>query len=264
MRKRTITHYALRIMATFDGLLWLLAALVLLMFAQRALHREIQAVLLISTRSPGITVGVFSLIFFPGVFLHELSHLLTAKLLFVPTGSFSLVPQTMPDGRLQLGYVEAAESDIFRDTFVGAAPLITGALFVAFVAVERLHLVILWDTLRNGQWSLVWMGLQRLPSIPDFWLWFYLTFIVSSTMMPSESDSHAWLPFGLVAGGLLTLAVVAGAGPWMVEHLAAPLNDFMRGTALVLLVSIIIHGVLIVPLWLLHRILTRITGLDVG
>jgi hypothetical protein len=251
-------------LSSFDGLLWLLAALVVLMFVQRTLHREIQAILLISTRSPGITVGVFSLIFLPGVFLHELSHLLTAKLLFVRTGSFSLVPQTMPDGRLQLGYVEAAESDIFRDTLVGAAPLITGALFVAFVAVERLHLVVLWDTLRNGQWSLLWMGLQRLPLAPDFWLWLYLTFVISSTMMPSESDRHAWLPFGLVAAGLLLLAVIVGAGPWMVENLATPLNDFLRGTALVLLVSILIHGVLILPLWLLHRLLTRLTGLDVG
>lgn len=251
-------------LASFDGLLWLLAALTLLMFAQRILHREIQAVLLISTRSAGITVGIFSLIFFPGVFLHELSHLITAKLLLVRTGGFSLIPQTMPDGRLQLGYVEAAESDIVRDTLVGAAPLITGTLFLAYVAVQQLHLVILWEVLRNGQWSLFWMGIQRLPAIADFWLWFYFTFAVSSTMMPSESDRHAWLPFGLVAGGLLTLALVAGAGPWLVANLAAPLNDFLRGTALVLVVSILFHIVLIGPLWVAHRILTKLTGLDVG
>src|SRR6187431_1598456 len=105
---------------SFDGLFWLLAVLVALFFIQRSLHREIQAVVLIATRSPGITVGVFSLLFFPGIFLHELSHLLMAKLLWVRTGRFSLLPQTMPDGRLQLGYVEAAESDIFRDSLVGA------------------------------------------------------------------------------------------------------------------------------------------------
>jgi hypothetical protein len=251
-------------LSSFDGFFWLLAVLTALLFLQRSLHREMQAILLIATRNPGITVGVFSLIFFPGIFLHELSHWLMAKLLFVRTGGFSLIPQTMPDGQLQLGYVEAAESDIFRDTLVGAAPLITGTLVVAFVAVQRLQLVILWDVLRHGQWSLFFQGLQVFPAVPDFWVWFYLTFAVSSTMMPSESDRHAWLPFGLVAGGLLVLALVAGAGPWMVTHLAGPLNDFFRGTALVFLVSVIVHAVLIAPFWLIHRALTKLTGLDVG
>ena len=204
------------------------------------------------------------MIFFPGVFLHETSHLVVAKLLGVKTGNISLFPEPLPDGRLQLGYVEAAQSDILRDSLVGAAPLIVGTLFVAFAAIERLHLVVMWDTLRTGEWSLFILGLQTLPSIPDFWIWFYLTFAVSSTMMPSESDRHAWLPLGLVAVALLVLAIIAGAGPWMVENLASPLNDFLRGTALILLVSVLLHLALIVPLMFIHRILTRLTGLDIG
>ncbi len=251
-------------LVSLDGLFWLLATLLALMFFQRVLHREIQAIFLISTRSPGITMGAFSLIFFPGVFLHELSHLAVAKLLGVRTGNFSLIPEPMSDGRLQLGYVEAAQSDIFRDSLVGAAPLITGTLFVAFAAIDRLHLLVMWDTLRTGEWSLFILGLQTLPSIPDFWIWFYLTFAISSTMMPSESDTHAWQPFGLVALTLLALAIVGGAGPWMVENLASPLNDFLRGTALILLVSVLFHVALIVPLMFLHRILSRLTGLDIG
>lgn len=251
-------------LATFDGFLWAIAALAALLFLQRALHREIQAIFLIATRSPGITVLAFSLIFLPGVFLHELSHLVTAKLLGVRTGKFSLLPTVLPDGRLQLGYVEAAHSDIVRDSLVGLAPLISGILFVAYVAVERLYLVVMWDTLRNGQWELFSMGLRILPTLPDFWLWFYLTFAVSSTMMPSESDRHAWRPLGLVSGALFGLVLLAGAGPWMLENLAPFLNEFLRGTALILLVSILIHALLIGPLLLIHRLLTRLTGLDIG
>ena len=248
----------------FDGLLWLLAALALLLVLQRSLHHEIQAVILIITRNPQLTIGVFSLLFFPGVFLHELSHLLMAKLLGVPTGKFSLLPQVMPDGRLQLGYVEAASADFFRDSLVGVAPLVSGIVFIAFAANWPMHLTIMWETLRNGQWSLFLMGLQALPTVPDFWLWFYATFAVSATMMPSESDRHAWLPLGLVSAALLVLAVLAGAGPWMLANLARPFNQFLRSTALIVLVSIIVHIILILPLMLLHRILTKATGLDVG
>lgn len=250
-------------LTSFDGLLWILATLVILQVLQRSLHREIQAVFLIITRSPNLTIGVFSLLFFPGVFLHELSHLVMAKLLGVHTGKFSLLPQVMPDGRLQLGYVEAASSDYFRDSLVGVAPLISGIVFIAFAANSYLHLTILWDTLRNAQWSLFLMGLQALPTVPDFWVWFYGTFAVSTTMMPSESDRHAWLPLGLVSVILLVVAILAGAGPWMLLNIAPAFNQFLRVTALILLVSIIVHIILILPLMLIHRLLRSLTGLDV-
>ena len=262
--RRRENSYLDLMLTFFDGLLWLLAALALLLVLQRSLHHEIQAVILIITRNPQLTIGVFSLLFFPGVFLHELSHLLMAKLLGVPTGKFSLLPQVMPDGRLQLGYVEAASADFFRDSLVGVAPLVSGIVFIAFAANWPMHLTIMWETLRNGQWSLFLMGLQALPTVPDFWLWFYATFAVSATMMPSESDRHAWLPLGLVSAALLVLAVLAGAGPWMLANLARPFNQFLRSTALIVLVSIIVHIILILPLMLLHRILTKATGLDVG
>ncbi len=249
-------------LTSFDGLIWIVTTLVLVQVLQRSLHREFQAVFLIITRSPNITIGVFSVLFFPGVFLHELSHFVMAKLIGVRTGNFSLLPQVLPDGRLQLGYVEAATSDIFRDSLVGLAPLISGMLFIAFEASSHLHLSILWDTLRNQQWNLFLMGLQELPNVPDFWLWFYGTFAISTTMMPSESDRHAWLPLGLVSGLLLILAVIEGAGPWMLANLAPAFNQFLRSTSLILLVSIVVHILLILPLLLIHRVLTQITGLD--
>jgi hypothetical protein len=251
-------------LTSFDGLFWLLAALVMLLFLQRSLHREIQAVLLIATRKPGVTIGVFSLIFLPGVFLHELSHFLMAKLLRVRTGRFSLIPRMMPNGSLQLGYVEAEYSDILRDSLVGVAPLLSGMLFIAFVAATRLQLGSIWDSLRNNQWDLFATGLQNLPNSPDFWIWFYLTFAISSTMMPSQSDRHAWLPLGLVAVTLIVLAYLAGAGPWMLTNLAAPFNEFLRGTALILLVSIVIHGISVLPFLFMHRILTRLTRMDIA
>ena len=250
-------------LTSFDGLLWLLAALVLLQFLQRSLHREIQALFLITTRSPGVTIGIFSIIFLPGVFLHELSHFLMAKILRVRTGKFSLLPRMLPNGSLQLGYVEAAYSDILRDSLVGVAPLLSGMLFIAYGAAAHLHLVIVWDTLRNSQWDLFTLGLQTLPNIPDFWIWFYLTFAISSTMMPSESDRHAWRPLGLAAVTLFLIVLLVGAGPWMLINLAPPINQFLRSTALVLLVSIIIHGLLIIPLLIIHRILTRLTRVDI-
>jgi hypothetical protein len=245
------------------GFLWFLLMLVPLIFLQRLFHRELQAVLLISTRKPGLTMGIFSLIFLPGVFLHELSHFIMAKLLRVPTGRVSLLPQPLPDGRLQLGYVETGRADILRDSAIGAAPLIVGTLLIAYVALYRLDMRILWDTFRNGQFSLFWMGVSALPRVQDFPLWFYLTFVVSSTMMPSQSDRHAWLDLAIAAGVLFAIAWLVGAGPWVVSNVAPAVNNFLSSVAVIFGLSAAVHAILVLPIALMHKLLARITGLDV-
>jgi hypothetical protein len=250
--------------SNLDGLLWLLVMIVPLVILQRLLHREIQAVFLILLRRPGITQVIFAILFFPGVMLHELSHFLMAKLLGVKTGRFSLTPRALPDGRLQLGAVETASGGIARDALVGAAPLITGCLFVAYTAIFQMHLLPLWDLLRSGAWSAFWGGVGSLPSLPDFWLWIYLTFTVSSTMLPSASDRHAWLPSALIIAALVGAALLAGAGQWMLVNLAPPLNSFLRALALIFGWSALLHALLILPFFLLHALLARLTGVDIG
>jgi hypothetical protein len=247
----------------FTGLLWFIVLLLPLVILQRLLHHEIQAVLLIVTRSSQLTIGLFSILFFPGVFLHEASHFVMAKILRVRTGKISLIPKSMSNGRLQMGYVEAAQTDIIRDSLIGLAPLITGSLFIAYAGLNRLGLSTLLDMLANGRTELFWMGLKLLPQVNDFYLWFYLTFTVSSTMMPSESDRHAWLPLGLWTAGLLALAIFAGAGTWMLQNIAPLLNDFFGSVATLFGLSATLHVALLLPTLLLHRIVSKVTGVDV-
>src|SRR5512134_481239 len=207
-------------MTQLSGLFWFILMLVPLILFQRLLHREIQAVFLILTRDKRLTVGIFSVLFLPGVFLHELSHFVMAKILGVRTGRFSIFPRSLPDGRLQLGYVETVRSDVVRDSLIGAAPLIVGTLVIAYVAIYPLQMRVLWDALRNGQFDLFWLGVRVLPNMKDFYLWFYLAFAVSSTMMPSESDRHAWLELLISVVVLFAIALLFGAGPWMLSNVA--------------------------------------------
>lgn len=247
----------------FTGLLWFALTLVPLIFLQRLLHREIQAVFLILTRNQTFTVGLFSLLFFPGVLIHELSHFLMARLLGVRTGQFSLVPQVTRDGRIILGYVETARADVVRDSLIGAAPLLAGGLFLAFISAPKLELPAVLAFAQAAQFDLFWQALGLIPQVNDFPLWFYLTFAVSSTMLPSTADRHAWTPLAVWVGALLALIVVAGAGPWMLEHAAPPLNNFLGAVATIFGFSAVIHIILLLPTYLTHRLLSRITHLDV-
>ncbi len=254
-------------MSQLSGLLWFVLMLVPLIFLQRLLHREIQAVLLIVSRDANITMGVFSIIFLPGVFLHESSHFVMAKILRVPTGRFSLLPRSLPNGRLQLGYVETARSDVLRDSLIGAAPIIAGTLFVAYVAIYHFELRVLWDVFRNQQFTLFWSELRALPNVQDFFLWFYLVFVVSSTMMPSESDRHAWLELlfsiGILFAILLGLTLLFGAGTWMLNNLAPYVSNFFGFVAAIFGLSNFVHLLLILPVALLHKLVARLTGVDI-
>ncbi len=228
-------------------------------------------VFLLLTRRAEVSLALFSLLFFPGIVLHETSHFLVASLLGVRVGGFSLIPRlTQASGvkggqsaRLQLGYVQTVQTDVVRDALIGVAPLVFGGAFVAFAGLSRLGLDSLWNDFLSAQPGLLASIQTVINAHADYWLWFYLAFAVSSTMLPSASDRRAWLPITISVILLLGLGLMAGAGPWLVEHFAGPLNQALRAVAAVIGISIGIHLMLAFPVFALRKMLNRLTRLEV-
>jgi hypothetical protein len=232
-----------------------------LLWLQRRLHGLVQGSLLLITRRLDLTIALFSLIFLPGVALHELSHFLAARLLRVSTGRISLIPTPLPNGRLQLGYVETAPADFVRDALIGLAPLLTGSVAVTYIGLAHLRLDQVWLHLAQGQGWQALVASVTLHQAADFWLWFYLAFTISSTMLPSAPDRRAWLPLSLALALLLGLAWLVGVGPWLL-HNAAPLFDqALLALAATLGISTALHVALLPPAWALQALLSRATGL---
>lgn len=250
-------------LGAFESLAWLLVCLALFLFVQRRLHFEMQAVILLLTRRQELALGIFSLLFFPGVLLHELSHFIMARLLGVKTVRFSLLPQVLPGGKLRLGYVETRKTDFVRDALIGLAPLLTGGLVIAWLGISKLNLPPLAQMAFSGQWDALFVALGQIPQQPDFWLWFYLAFTISSTMLPSASDRQAWLPMILLVLGLLGLVILAGAGQWMLDHLAPGLTSLLSTLVLIFAVSLFLHLVLWLPFLGLRYLLSRLMKIKV-
>jgi len=251
-------------LAAFDGILWLLLMLGPLLILQRKLHLEIQSLILILTHRPDVTITIFSILFLPGVALHEGSHYLMARLLGVRTGRVSLIPKALKGGRLRMGFVETGSADVVRDALIGAAPLLTGGLMVMYIGMFHLGLVPLGNDLLTGQFDVFWKSIASLPRQPDFWLWFYLAFVVSSTMLPSASDRRAWLPILVVVAAVVLLALVAGAGSWMATNLAPFFNQSLRTVAVVFAISVAVHVVILLPMWCIRLLVSRVTGYSVS
>lgn len=250
-------------MTNFQALGWLLVTLVPLLFFHHYLHREIQAILLILTRRADLTIMLYSLVFLPGVLLHEISHWLMAKLLGVRTGSFSVVPRATGNNKLQLGYVETAEVDWFRDALIGAAPLITGGIVVAYAGLSHLNMDDSWLQASAGGWEAFTSAVASFYGQPDFWLWFYIIFVVSSTMLPSASDRRAWLPVLLVLTVLAGITLFAGAGARFADNFVDPLNSLISIVAIIFAISCFVHIILLPPVWITRLVLSRFTGTQV-
>lgn len=248
---------------SFEGLIYFFLCLLLFILVQRWLHRELQSVLLLITRNPILSIGLFSVLFFPGVLLHEMSHLMVAWLLRVPIRRISLFPQLLPDGKLRMGYVETAASDVIREALIGAAPLFSGSALVAFIGINRLGLIPLVAHAFDSNWLKIIEGMSAVTRVEDFWLWFYLAFAVSSTMLPSSSDRRAWLPIGMAAIFLAGLALFAGAGPWLFANLTLPLNDLLQSLSLIFTASLILHGCLALPTFFIRIFISKVTRMQV-
>jgi hypothetical protein len=243
--------------------LYLLILLIPMIYLQRFLQREIQAIFLLITHQADISMALFSLLFLPGVFLHEASHFITAQVLGVRTGRFSIIPRKMEGGRIRLGYVETAQTDFFRDALIGVAPLVAGGLFVAFAGVYRLGLDSIWISIIQGQLSAISQAIKTASAQPDFWLWFYLVFTVSSTMMPSESDRRGWLPVILVIAGTMGIILIIGVGPWLITNFGKAFLTAMNAVTLIFGITVMIHLIFLPPAWLIRKVISRIVGLQV-
>lgn len=248
----------------WNTFLLLLLLIVPMIYLPRLLQREIQAIFLILTRQADLAMALFSLLFFPGVLLHETSHFLMAQILGVNTGRFSIFPRKIDGGQIRLGYVETASTDIVRDAMIGLAPLLTGGAFVAIAGIYRLGLQTVWSGIIHGQVTAIALSFKSITAQPDFWLWFFLVFTVSSTMMPSNADRRAWLPLILIGVGLLGLVLLMGAGPWLMTHFELGFITALSSINLVFGITIIIHLFLFPPAWLLRKIISRITRLQVA
>ena len=245
----------------FDGFILFSISLLALIIAQRLLQRELQIILLLITRRPNLAIGIFSIILLPGVFIHEISHLLMAILLGVPVKKISLLPEVSKQGRIRLGFVQTSKTDVIRDSLIGLAPFILGLIIVGFIGAAKLGLPDLIQPIYAGYFNAFFSKIINLRNVTDFGLWIYLAFAISTTMIPSESDRQSWKVILLGLLIILLIVLISGIGNWMLNTLYVGFNTWLISISIILVGSVLVHLFIYVPAWIIRQILLKFSGM---
>jgi len=232
-----------------ESFLVLLISILALLYLRDSLNRYIFQSLVRLIQNNKVATLIFALIFLPGVVLHEFSHWLAAKLLFVKTHRISLLPEWVEGGVLRFGFVELSKTDRIRSALIGLAPIFTGVMVILFIAFNHLHLEIFLEGIQARNLERLGEGIRAFLSTQDVFLWCYFLLTVSNTMLPSPSDRKAWLPAGIAFLILYVVVILIALGSptstFLVEFAEEIANTLSRAFGL----AVALNLILILPLW---------------
>lgn len=206
--------------------------------------RYILRFLMLFVRSERIVIWLLSVIFLPGTFIHELSHLLSAELLLVPTSDLHIIPELLPDRTVKLGSVRMAQTDRIRRFLIGTAPLLVGTLIL---------------------WISTYVVATMFVDSPIAWsVHIYILFQVSHSMFSSRKDLEGavWGILGIVLIAVLVRfigqIVEIPALNRLVSESGKALGAYMPYLSKGLLDTLLLDGVLLFSLWITVRVVSAI------
>lgn len=144
-----------------------------------------------------MSLNFLSLIFLPGIIIHELSHVFVASILFVPVGDMEFVPKRVGDSA-KLGSVEIGKTDPIRRALIGFAPVLVGLLIV----IGGVYLASVNLSFFQDMNPYLYVGAILLIA--------YLLFAISNTMFSSSRDMEGTVEILVALLIVFTAAYILG------------------------------------------------------
>lgn len=202
---------------------------------------------------------VYSLLFLPGVIIHEISHFFVAAFLGVQTGTITIFPSDFSDaGEKSLGSVQIAKSDVLRASLIGLAPLFLGSLSI--IAITTWQFPQLIDSVLSLEGTLNQLLIEgkRILAEPLNLLWLYLIFAISNTMFVSKSDRRSWPALLVLLVLLALIATLAGISSSVINFLRQPILVALNILTAVFFVSLFVDVLALTPLVVIHNVVKKL------
>ena len=209
----------------------LLIELFILFASSQMLTRLLSRIIFSLSRNKTITIYFLSFLFLPGVIIHELSHLLTAGILFVPVGDIEFMPKVQGNS-VKLGSVKVAKTDFIRRAIIGFAPFFAGCSLLIGVFFYFL------PNIMNFSKTPVW----------EMFLILYTIFQIGNTMFSSRKGLEGTIEFLLISVSILAVIFVFNIKIplYVTDKFYNPnIISFLKNLNIFLLIPIIINLILL-------------------
>ena len=162
-----------------------------------------------------------------GTIVHEVAHFSAATILRVPTGELSVMPQleTVNNGKskqVKAGRLEIVETDPFRQTLIGLAPMVIGLIIIYLIGKLLLPDISL---ILNSKF-LIHNSLV-----------IYFLFIISVTMFSSRQDLQSLIFIGPIILLVLVSLYLIGVRVFFEEKLTMQITVVFSDLNLYLIIA---------------------------
>lgn len=229
---------------------------------KRWLHQHIFKLGWLLTRDFRITTILYYTFFLPGIVLYELVFWLVAGILDVRAERAISIPEEQDIGELRLGFVRLSrKAPPYKVTFITISPFFVGLIVIWFIASNIFDIRAITTILsRNAGIRLVSDTVEYGLSVPDFWLWFYVLFTVSNTMVPDVQIVKNWWWLVGVAGLMCLLLLLLGAGEIIANVLSGPVALGLNALSAVFALVVVVDLLVVVILGSAEAVVERFTG----
>ena len=229
---------------------------------ERWLHQHIFKVGWLVTQRLQTTAILYYAFFLPGIALNQAAFWLAAGFLNVHAERRFAWPDPQHIGELQLGFIKLSKSaGPLRQAVISLVPFAVGLSAVSLIANNILNVQVFIARASSGSLGDVAAALSQLTSAPDFWLWFYLAFTISNTMIPHAYSISAWKPILISLGIALAVLFIIGAGDEVLFNLlSGPIANALNALSSTLAVVLGIDIFTVAVLGTIEAVIERITG----
>ena len=207
-----------------------LPLLFLIYIASRQTHTLVFSLTHHTSGSKMVAVSLLSLLLYPGTVVHELAHLLTALILFVPIEKLELEPK-VEKGYIRAGSVTTRATDIFRQSLISISPLPVGMFILWLIQTEFLRI----------DFSLFSFDdvFTSLPSPAVTTASLFALFSISSSMFPSSTDVRLAGTIPLIVAAF----VISGAIVLFLPPVVPILQSLILPFLLHIIVLVVVFGI---------------------